>query len=69
MGTIKDTNGRDLVDAEEIKITWNNCRKKVLMNQITMMVWSVTQNQIFCEIKRALESTAIIKLVDLIEFQ
>ena len=51
MGTIKDTNGRDLVDAEEIKITWNNCTKKVLMNQITMMVWSVTQNQILCSVK------------------
>ena len=43
MGTIKDRNGEDLTEAEEIKIRWQdyteNYTKKVLMTWITMMVW------------------------------
>ena len=39
-GTIKERNGRDLVDAKEIKKRWKNtqknCIKKILMNWITM---------------------------------
>ena len=42
MGTIKDKNGRDLEDAKEIKKRRKEYReglyKKILMNQITMMV-------------------------------
>ena len=42
MGTIKDINGRDLVDMKRSrkdgKNTWKSCTKKILMNQITMMV-------------------------------
>ena len=38
MGTIKNRNGRDLVDAEEFKKSWKeymkNCVKKVLMNSM-----------------------------------
>ena len=47
MGTIRDRNGMDLTEAEEnkksFKNAWKNCtKKKVLMIQITMMVWSLT---------------------------
>ena len=46
MGTIKDRNGMDLTEAEDIKKggknTQKNYRKKVSMTQITMMVWSLT---------------------------
>ena len=46
MGTIKDRNGMDLIEAEEIKRggknTQKNYTKKILMSQITMMVWSHT---------------------------
>ena len=46
MGTIKDRNCRDLTEAEEIKKRWQEYTeelcKKVLMTQITMMVWSFT---------------------------
>ena len=45
MGTIKDRNGKDLTKAEEIKKTWQeytNYTKKVLMTQITTIVWSLT---------------------------
>ena len=45
MGTIKDRKGKNLTETEEIK-KWQEhteglC-KKVLMTQITMMVWSLT---------------------------
>ena len=44
MGTIKDRNGKDLIDAEEIKNRWQEYTelyKKVLMTRITMMVCSL----------------------------
>ena len=45
MGTMKDKNGRDLVDTEEIKtekLHGKTVQKKMAMNQIPMMVWLVT---------------------------
>ena len=46
MGTIKDRNGMDLAEAKDIKKGWpeytENCTKKILMTQITMMVGSLT---------------------------
>ena len=42
MGTIKDRNGMDLTEAEDIKKRWKstqkNCRKKIFTTQIIMMV-------------------------------
>ena len=42
MGSIKDRNGMDLTEAEDIKAggknTLKNCTKKILMTQITMIV-------------------------------
>ena len=46
MGTIEDRNDKDLTEAEEIKKRWqehiDELYKKILMIQITMMVWSLT---------------------------
>ena len=46
MGSIKDRNGMDLTEAEDIKKKWQEYTeelyKKVLMTRITMMVWSLT---------------------------
>ena len=47
MGSINDRNGMDLTEAEGIKKRWQECteeiyKKKFLMDQITMMVWSLT---------------------------
>ena len=46
MVSIKDRNGMDLTEAEEIKRSGRNTQvnypKKVLMSWITMMVWSLT---------------------------
>ena len=43
MSSIKDRNGMDLTEAEDIKKRWQqyteHLSKKVLMTQITMMVW------------------------------
>ena len=40
MGSIKERNGRDLTEAEDIKRWQNtqNCTKKIFTNQIIMMV-------------------------------
>ena len=55
MGTVKDKNGRDPADAEEIKKRWKEYMeelyKNILMNRITMMVWLVTQRQTFWSAK------------------
>ena len=45
MDTIKDRNGMDLTEAEEINKRWQECtklNKKVIMTWITMMVWLLT---------------------------
>ena len=45
MGTIRDRNGVDLTEAEDIKKRWQEyteLSKKVLMTCITMMVWSLS---------------------------
>ena len=42
MGTIKDRNGRDLTETEDVKNRWQeyteDCTKKMFMTQIIMMV-------------------------------
>ena len=48
MDTIKDKNGMDLTEAEDIKKWWQEYTelyKKILMTQITTMVWSLTKSQ------------------------
>ena len=46
MGTIKDRNGIDLTETENIKKSWQECAeeqyKKILMTQITTTGWSLT---------------------------
>ena len=39
MGSIKDRNGKDLTEAEDIKKRWQkkNCTKKIFTTQIIMM--------------------------------
>ena len=73
MGTIKDKNYRDRADAEEIKKRWKEYAElyKILMNQITVMVWLVTQSQTFWSAKSSgpQEALLLIKLVDMMKFQ
>ena len=46
MGSIKDRNGMDLTESEDIKKRWQeyteDLYKKELQDQIIMMVWSLT---------------------------
>ena len=46
IGTIKDRNGVDLTEAEDIKKRWQEyteeLSKNIFMTQIVMMVWSLT---------------------------
>ena len=45
IGTVKDKNYKDLTEVDEIKKRWQeytDYTKKILMTQITMMVWSLT---------------------------
>ena len=49
MGTIKDRNGMDLTKAEDIKKRWKEYteelyQKKVLMTQVTTMMWSLNRH-------------------------
>ena len=49
MGTIQDRKGKDLTEAEEIKKSWQEYTKELykkgLIDQITIMVWSLTWSQ------------------------
>ena len=62
MGLIKDRNGMDLTEAEDIKTRWQEYTeelyKKDLMTQITTMMWSLTLDPdiLECEVKWALGS-------------
>ena len=55
MGSIKDRNGRDLIEAEILrrggKNTQTNYTKKTLMPQITTMVSSLAWSQTTCSVK------------------
>ena len=46
MGSVKEINGMDLTEAEDIKKRWQEYTKelykKVSMTQITMIVWPLT---------------------------
>ena len=46
MGLIKDRNGMDLQEAEDIKKRWQeyteDCAKKIFTTKIITMVWSLT---------------------------
>ena len=75
MGTIKDKNGKDLVDAEEIKKRWKEYMeelyKKILMNRITVMMYVVSHPKsdvLECKAKWALRSTGAIKLLNSMTF-
>ena len=59
MGTIKDRNGMNLTEAEDIrrggKNTQKNCIKKIFMTQI-IMITDLEPDILECEVKWALES-------------
>ena len=67
MGTIKDQNGRDLVDAEEIKKRWKEYTKEYIKK--ILMIWIINNGVVSypkpdileCKLKWALRSTVVNK--------
>ena len=74
MGTIKDRNGIDLTEAEDIMKRWQEYiefYKNIFMTQITTMVWSLTQSQPSWNAKSSVSYEASIwtKVVKVMEFR
>ena len=72
MGTIKDINRRDLVDAEESKESWKELHKRCPNEPDDYtMVCSASQSQTFWRVKSSgpEEALLLIKLVDSMKFQ
>ena len=75
MGSIKDRNGMDLTEAEDIKRKWQEYTEelyqKIFMTKISMMVWSLTYSQTSWNVKSSGPSEASLqtKLVEVMEFQ
>ena len=67
MGTIKDKNGKDLVDAEEIKKRWKEYMEELYKRDLNeldsydSMVSHTEPDLLECEVKWALSSTAVNK--------
>ena len=75
MGTIKDKNGRDLVDAEKIKKRWKGYTEELYkkdLNEVDYYNGVVSHPEpdiLECKVKWALRSTLLIKLVNAMKFQ
>ena len=74
MGLIKDRNGRDLTEAEDIKKRWQEYTelyKKDLHNSDNHdgVITHLEPDILECEVKWALESITMNKLVEVMEFQ
>jgi len=74
MHTIRDRNGMDLTEAEDIKKRWQAYREelynKFLVTWIIMMVWSLTYCQTSWKVKSSGPWEALrTKLVEVMEFQ
>ena len=74
MGSIKDRNGRDLTEAEDIKKRWQEYTeelyKKDLHDQDNHdgMITHLEPDILECEVKWALEASRQTKLVEVMEF-
>ena len=81
MGSIKQRNGMELTEAEDIKKTWQeytedlfctHCTKKIFTTKIITHDGVITHLEpdiLECEVKWALESITMTKLVEVMEFQ
>ena len=75
MGTIKDRNGKGLTEAEDIKKRGQEYTEELyendLYDQITTMVWSLTERQTSWSAKSSgsQEASVWTKLVEVVGFQ
>ena len=75
MGSIKDRNGIDLREAEDIKKRWQEYTKELYKKELhdqdnnNGVITHLEPDILECEVKWALESIAMTKLVEVMEFQ
>ena len=73
LGSIKDRNGMDLTEAEDIKKRWQEYTeelyKKDLHDNHNGVITHLEPDILECEVKWALESIPRTKLVEVMEFQ
>ena len=75
MGSIKDRNGRDLTEVEDIKKRWQEYTEELYKTDLHYpdnhdgVITHLEPDILECEVKWALESITITKLVEVMEFQ
>ena len=75
MGTIKDRNGMDLTEAEDIKNTWQEYTEELYKKDLHNpdnhdgVITDLEPDILECEVKWALENITTTKLVKVMEFQ
>ena len=75
MGSIKDKNGMDLTEAEDIKKRWQEYTEELYKNDLhdpdnhDGVITPLEPDILECEVKWALESITTKKLVEMMEFQ
>ena len=75
MGSIKDRNGRDLTEAEDIKKRWQEYTEKLYKKDLhdpdnhNGVITHLETDILECEVKRVLEASLQTKLVEVMEFQ
>ena len=75
MGSIKDRNGMDLTEAEDIKKRWQEYTEELYKKDLhnpdnhNGVITHLEPDILECEVKRALESIIRTKLVEVKEFQ
>ena len=75
MGSIQDRNGMDLTEAEDIKKRWQEYTEELYKKDLhdkdnhDGVITHLEPDILECEVKWALESITITKLVEVMEFQ
>ena len=75
MGTIKNRNGMDLKRSDDIKKRWQDYTEEIYKKDLHNpdnhdgMITHLEPDILECEVKWALESITITKLVEVMEFQ
>ena len=75
MGTIKDRNGVDLTEAEDIKKRWQEYMEELYRKELhdpendDGVITHLEPDILECEVKWALEASLQTKLVEVMEFQ
>ena len=75
MGSIKDTNGMDLTEAEDIKKRWQEYTEELYKKDLHTqdnhdgVITHLEPDILECEVRWALESITRTKLVEVMEFQ